>query len=59
MKIFILQPIGDLRLTESAHENDGRLDIYFNGTWGTVCDYDFDDIDAAVACRQLGYRYVH
>ncbi|XP_071177833.1 scavenger receptor cysteine-rich type 1 protein M160-like [Mytilus edulis] len=42
---------GDIRL------NSSRLEIYYNGTWGTVSSPNFDDIDATVACRQLGYNY--
>ena len=33
----------------------GPLLVYQDGAWGYVCDYEFDDEDAQVACRQLGY----
>jgi len=43
-----------IRLAGSNQAREGRLEVYYNGVWGTVCDDLFDDIDASVACFQLG-----
>ncbi|XP_046551068.1 deleted in malignant brain tumors 1 protein-like [Haliotis rubra] len=45
-----------IRLVSPLDNGVGRLEVYYNGTWGTVCDDDFGADEAKVACRQLG-RY--
>ena len=51
---YIVLLLATVRLAGSGLPYEGRLEVYYNGVWGTVCDDYFDNVDATVACKSLG-----
>lgn len=50
---------GAVRLVDRLDVNafaTGTLQVFWEGAWGAVCTSNFNDQDAAVACRQLSFR---
>ena len=48
-----------IRLQGGTYSNQGRVEVYCNGQWGTICDDGFSSNDARTICKQLGYNYYY
>jgi len=46
-----------VRLVGGPSPEEGRLEVRYKGTWGTVCDDHFDNAAATVVCHMLGFKH--
>ncbi|XP_052793637.1 scavenger receptor cysteine-rich domain superfamily protein-like isoform X2 [Mya arenaria] len=46
----------DIQLLTETSTNAGMVKVSVNGEWGVICDSDWTNMDARVACRQLGFK---
>jgi len=44
-----------VRLFGGSSSHEGRLEVFYGGEWGTVCDDGFTHASARVVCNMLGY----
>ena len=57
LKLFVVDAAsnGDLQLVDGRTYREGRVEMYYNSVWHTFCDDFWDDSDATVVCKQLGF----
>ena len=46
---------GEIRLINGQSDAEGLVEICYGSSWGSLCPSSWDNNDAKVACRQLGY----
>ena len=47
---------GAVRLVNGGDAYQGRVEACLNAQWGALCHTSWDNKDAVVVCRQLGFR---
>ncbi|KAK2181460.1 hypothetical protein NP493_397g02040 [Ridgeia piscesae] len=50
------QGVTQVRLVGGYNPREGRVEVYHNGVWGTICDDQWDRKDANVVCKMVGFQ---
>ena len=54
--MFVACSDGDVRLVNGNNQQEGRVELCINNTYGTICDDFWDHIDAGIVCNRLGFN---
>ena len=54
--MFISFPTERIRLVNGASFYSGKVEVYYNGAWESICTNGWDMMDADVVCRELGFH---
>ena len=52
----VTQPLYPLRLVSGSTPWEGRVEVFYNNTWGTVCRDGWTNTNGDILCKQLGFQ---
>lgn len=44
-----------VRLVDGMASTEGRVELLYNGEWGSICDDHWSLVEADIVCRELGF----